>query len=260
LYQVHGGALPDEFFRGKRLLTWLLKKVLITTDAIVLLAKSEYRSYRAFVPNARIELIANAIDASALTAESLDRKQSGPLNLVYVGRLARNKGIFETVESFAQLTREGRNMRLAFVGSGPDEGMLRERVAQLNLIDKVHFAGPVFGEAKNALWRTAHVFTFPTFHREGMPYALLEAMAAGAVPVTTAVGGIPDVVTDGIHGFLVSNEQSPNLAAALRRLDDDRAALASMAEAGRERVLADFTVTRLADSFQHLYNSLTLGN
>jgi len=100
------------------------------------------------------------------------------------------------------------------------------------------------------------VFSFPTYHREGLPYALLEAMAAGAVPVTTRVAAIPDVMQDGVHGLLVKPRDAAGLARALARLDDDRAGLAGMAEAGRARVLEAYTVDRLADDFQRLYAGL----
>jgi glycosyltransferase involved in cell wall biosynthesis len=260
LYQVHGGALPEELFRGNSLLTSLLSRVLNAPDVVVLLAQIEYQAYRAFVPGVRLEVIANAIDTTALVKESLNLKASGPLHLVYVGRLAGNKGVFEAVASLAMLTREGRSMHLTIAGSGPEEAMLRARVVELDMLDHVHFAGPLFGEAKDALWRSAHVFTFPTYAREGLPYALLEAMAAGAVPVTTRVGGIPDVMTDGVHGILVEAMDPAGLAAALRRLDDDRVSLACMAEAGRARVLSDYTVARLANDFRRLYFSLMAGD
>jgi glycosyltransferase involved in cell wall biosynthesis len=147
-------------------------------------------------------------------------------------------------------------MRLTVAGLGPDDARLRAIVAELGLNDDVYFAGPLHGEEKDALWRRAHVFAFPTYHREGLPYALLEAMAAGAVPVTTAVGAIPDVMVDNEHGVLVETKNPAAVADALRRLDDDRLLLARMAEAGRSRVLSNYTVSRLANDFRRVYLDL----
>jgi glycosyltransferase involved in cell wall biosynthesis len=95
---------------------------------------------------------------------------------------------------------------------------------------------------------------------EGLPYALLEAMAAGAVPITTRVGAIPDVMQDGVHGLLIEAKDPAGLARATARLDDDRDALARMAEAGRQRVLTEYTVERLAQDFKRIYASLTIGD
>jgi glycosyltransferase involved in cell wall biosynthesis len=143
---------------------------------------------------------------------------------------------------------------LSIAGSGPQEDQLRARVADLHLDERVHFLGRLFDERKEALWRSAHIFVFPTFFLEGLPYALLEAMAVGAVPVTTRAGAIPDVVEDGVHGVFVPPRKPAALAAAIARLDDDRRTLVRMAEASRQRVVERYTLTRLADDFRRLYS------
>lgn len=253
LYQVHGGALPQDMFRGKVWRTWLLGKVLRSADLVVLLAQVEQEAYRRFVPGVRLEVIANAIDPGTLVQHRLEAATSGPLHVVYVGRIAENKGVFEAVAALGQLRDQGRMMRLTIAGGGPDEARLRALVAELSLDDRVHFAGPLYGEAKDALWRSAHVFAFPTYHREGLPYALLEAMAVGAVPITTRVGAIPDVLSDGVEGLVIEPKDTAAMTDALRRFDDDRSLVARMAQAGRARVLLNYTVSRLAEDFRRAY-------
>lgn len=256
IYQVHGGALPDEFCRRSPFLNRLLKRVLRASEVVVLLTQVELDAYRKFVPCARLELIANAIDTNSLGRETITEKPKGTLHLAYLGRLIEEKGIFEAVEALAILVREKRTVTLSIAGSGPKECQLRARVADLGLDDSVHFMGPLFDARKDALWRSAHIFVFPTFFPEGLPYALLEAMAAGAVPVTTRVGAIPDVLEDGVHGVLVPAQEPAALAAAIARFDDDRGSLARMAEAGRRRVVEHYTLARLADDFRKLYSSV----
>lgn len=255
VYQVHGGALPEEFFRGNSLLTALLRWSLRLPDVVVLLAQLELDAYRRFLPGHRLEVVPNAIEAGVLLMRDLDAPRQGPLRLAYLGRLTENKGIFEAVEALARLRDEGRDLRLDIAGGGPDEAGLRQRVAALGLEDRVRFHGPLFGEAKDRLWREADVFVFPTY-REGLPYALLEAMAAGAVPVTSRVGAMPDVMQHGAHGLFVEPRDIAGLAAAIAQLDDDRDLLGRLARAGRERVLAHYTVARLAADFARIYRSL----
>jgi len=254
VYQVHGGALPEEFFADNKLLTGLLRWVLKQSDIVVLLAQMELKAYRCFLPGQRLEVIANAIDA-AVTELPADR-QAGALHLVYLGRIVANKGIFETVEALALLAGQGRELHLTVAGSGPDEERLQARVHELGLDKQVSFKGSVFGADKNRLWHAGHIFAFPTYHREGLPYALLEAMAAGAVPITTKTGAIPDVMQDGVHGLFVDAQDAAGLAGAIARLDDDRKTLADMAEAGQKRVLEHYTVERLANDFARVYESL----
>jgi glycosyltransferase involved in cell wall biosynthesis len=260
VYQVHGGALPEEFFSGNAFLTGLLRWVLSMPDAVVLLAQVELDAYQRFVPKQRLVVAANAIDAGPLVSKPIKSKTAGPLQLVYLGRLAWNKGIYEAIEALGTLVKEGRDLKLSIAGGGPEESAIKQRVAELGLSEHVRFPGPLFGEAKDALWSASDVFVFPTFHREGLPYALLEAMAAGAVPITTRVGGIPDVMQDGVHGLLIEAKDPAGLARAIGRLDDDRDALARMAEAGRQRVLAEYTVERLAQDFKRIYATLIKGN
>jgi glycosyltransferase involved in cell wall biosynthesis len=99
------------------------------------------------------------------------------------------------------------------------------------------------------------VLAFPT-HGEGLPYALLESMAAGAVPVISPVGGIPDVMQDQVHGVFVPPRNPRALADALERLHHDRASLQRMAVAGRQRIVEQYSVSRMTADFQHLYASL----
>lgn len=255
VYQVHGGALPEDFFTGNRLLTGILRGVLKLPNAVVLLGQPQLKAYRRFLPEQRLEVVPNAINAAL---EPLAAKPPGPLHLVYLGRFAENKGIFEVLEAIALLVKQQRELRLSIGGGGSAEGRIRARVNELGLTEQVNFTGPIFGTDKDRLWQAGHVFAFPTYHREGLPYALLEAMAAGTVPITTRIGATPDVMQDGVHGLFVEAKDALGLAEAIARLDDDRALLARMAEAGRERVLAHYTVERMADDFGRIYASLSI--
>ena len=96
----------------------------------------------------------------------------------------------------------------------------------------------------------------PSYHLEGLPYALLEGMAAGLVPIVTRVGAIPDVVTPEVHGLFVPPRDPQAVAAALETLHADRAALARMGAAARERVKSHYSVDRVAGDFTVLYRIL----
>ena len=90
-------------------------------------------------------------------------------------------------------------------------------------------------------------------YSEGLPYALLEAMAAGVVPIVTPVGAIPDVVGDGEHGLLVAPADAVAVAAALERLSVNRKDLERMSAACRARIAAAYSIDRVARDFTQLY-------
>lgn len=257
VYQVHGGALPQVLFRDSRLLTGLLKLVLSSADVVVLLAQEELLAYHNFVPAQSLEVIPNAIEIHADAQwKKTPSSQDGPLRLVYVGRLAENKGIFEIVEALRILCSEGKNVQLVVAGSGPEEVRLRSHVEDLGLNDHISFVGAIFGEEKKLIWEEADLFVFPTYHCEGLPYTLLESMAARTPPVISPVGAIPDVMEDGVHGVFVSSRNPEALAMAIERLDSDRALICRMGEAGRQRIENYYTVARLAGDFRKIYNNL----
>jgi glycosyltransferase involved in cell wall biosynthesis len=256
VYQVHGGALPQDFFSDSRVLTALLRRVLCCPDVVVLLSRSEMTAYRQFVPNVRLELIANAIEVPAANVAAGRYAGHAPLEVVYVGRLADDKGVFEIVEAARILHDRGVEMHFSFAGKGPAEAQLRAAIDAADLGGSVTLLGGVFGAAKQELWERSSVFAFPTYHREGLPYALLESMASGAVPVISPVGAIPDVMQHEVQGLFVSSQNPPALADALERLDDDRGLLLRLAIAGRTRVVEGYSVTRLAAEFHQLYSSL----
>jgi len=263
ILQIHGGSLPHEFFAGRRWATALFRRVLRAADAVVALGKPEWQAFRDFVPDVRVHLIPNAVVLASASASVGDSEQAG-LRLLFLGRLDAAKGLFELLEAVAVLVRSGRLIRLLIAGSGSEEATLRARVEAHGLHPQVEFTGARFGADKQALLQWAQVFVLPS-HAEGLPYALLEAMAAGIVPVVSAVGSVPDVVGDLEHGLLVTPHRVDELVAALARLDDDRALLARLGVAARARIIERFGLEQFARSFARLYrqvdcDSRTSGN
>ena len=253
--QVHGGAMPQEFFRGHALLTWVLRRFLVASDAVTVLSSAELAAYREFDQRIRIHLVPNAIDPKGLADRERGYSRDAPLRLAYVGRLVRAKGLFELVEALAELVREGRQFRLAIAGRGPDEEALAEACAKAELGSRVRFLGGVFGTEKHRLLLESDLFMFPSY-MEGLPYSLLEAMAAGCVPITTPVAAIPDVVRHGEQGLFVPAKDAHAIALCIAMLDDDREELVRMGRAARRRVLERYTLSRLTGDLRGLYASV----
>lgn len=258
VYQVHGGSLPADFFASVPPLATLLRRSLLLADRVVLLARSEMDAYARFAPDARLVHIPNAIVPVEVDLRSERYDAHRPLEVVYIGRLAADKGVFEVVAAVKLLRDRGIAARLTIAGSGPAQEQLRRLIESQRLGVLAHLVGAVFGEAKQRLWRQAHVLAFPTYHREGLPYALLEAMASGTVPVVTPVGAIPDVAQDEVHALFVPPRDPQALADALQRLASDRLLLERLARAAHARVVEGFSVARMTEEFALLYSSLAV--
>jgi len=256
LYQVHGGRLPRDFFAGSAILTAFLRWTLGIPDLVVVLAQCELAAYREFIPRQQVVALPNGIDCRAFGAVPTVRSSpGGPLKLVYIGRVAREKGLYETLQGLSLVQEMDVDARLVIAGSGAEEGRLERYAQALGIGSRVTFAGPVFGKDKVSLLAGADVMLLPSYG-EGLPYALLEAMAAGVPVIATPVGAIPDVVSEGIHGFLVPPRDGKAIAEAIAILAGDRERLSWMSRACRRRVRAAFSIERLASEFAQRYAQL----
>lgn len=253
--QIHGGKLPQAFLGRTTVAHALLRRLLALPDALVVLAEAEVAAYRRFLPHQRVALIPNGIDCSGVDAPRPAPPADAPLRMVYCGRLVGGKGLEELATGLSAARRQGVDATLTIVGSGTDEGRLRALTAQLRLDDVVTFAGAAHGEEKADLLRQADVFLLPSYS-EGLPFALLEAMAAGNAVIATRVGAIPDVVVPGIHGMLVPPRDATALADAIVCMARDHAALARMQQACIRRITAGYSLEPLAARFADLYGQL----
>lgn len=164
----------------------------------------------------------------------------GVVRAVALGRLGVRKGSYDLVAAVAALPPAVRaRLHLTLAGDGEvDE--VRAAVAAAGVGDAVTVSGWVDPAGRDALLATAQVFALPSYD-EGLPMALLEAMAAGLAPLTTPVGAIPDAITDGVDGVLVPPGDVPALAGALARLVEDPALRETISTGARRRA-GDFAI------------------
>jgi glycosyltransferase involved in cell wall biosynthesis len=140
-----------------------------------------------------------------------------PLRMVSLGRLGANKGSYDLVRAIGLLPNEIRaNLRVTLAGDG-EVDRVRALVRANGLDDIIDVVGWVGVTRRDQLLAESAIFVLPSYS-EGLPMAVLEAMANGVVPVTTAVGAIPEVVTHGVNGVLVTPGDPGQLAAALQSL------------------------------------------
>jgi glycosyltransferase involved in cell wall biosynthesis len=150
----------------------------------------------------------------------------------------------------------GESFRFQIAGSGPDEDFLRQLVSDKGVEDIVEFLGPVFGEDKMRFWEGIDIFVFPTFHREGLPYTILEALASGTPTLSTRVGGIPDVIQNSVQGVLLDDHDPASVATAIEAMLSDRQRLREMSVAAMQRASDHYGVERLASQFDRIYQEL----
>lgn len=170
---------------------------------------------------------------------------SDPAKILCVASLRPYKGIPVLLEACRRLMDEGVIFRCEIAGEGPMRPELERRIAELGLAGAVSLLGALPQHEVTRLLGEAAVFVLPSVvapdgQMEGIPVALMEAMAAGRPVVASALSGIPELVEDGVSGILVQPGDAPGIAAALKRLLADPGLRLRLGGRGRERVEAEF--------------------
>jgi glycosyltransferase involved in cell wall biosynthesis len=232
-------------------------------DAVVCVSEAQGRRVRqAKVPDNKIAVIRNAIDADAFRAP--DPKYADLLRRLFkkppkrivgaAGRLSPEKGFEQLVDAAGLVLRHDPDIGFIHFGDGPSRAALARRIAGTGLGERFILAG--FRADLGHFLPHLDVIALPSF-TEGLPVVLLEAFAAGVPAIATAVGGTPEIVEDGRSGYLVPPGDPP--AMARRVLDILRAEpnRLAMGQQGRDRVRAQFTFTAQSAQYQRLFHALT---
>jgi glycosyltransferase involved in cell wall biosynthesis len=171
----------------------------------------------------------------------------------WVGRMTGVKRTDDVLEALRLLRERGVDAVLLLVGDGPDRQHVEHRASELGIVRHCLFLG--YQEDVSGWYRAFDAMILPSAN-EGTPVVAIEALAAGRPVVATSVGGVPDVVREGVDGFLVPMGDTEALAERLARLAEDPALRARMGAAGRESVPARYAVGRLVGDIDELYRSL----
>lgn len=222
--------------------------------AVIAVSDGVAQSIEATVP---VEVVIHGIDGEAMhhgaearTAARLALGLGREAPVVgTVGNFTAKKDHATLLDAFAQVHADRPGARLMLVGLGPLEDQLRDQAERLGVADAVLFTG--MRDDVFELLPALDVFVLSS-RFEGLPIALLEAMASGVAPVATRVGGIPEVITDGEDGLLVDPGDPGLLAAALTKLLADDTDRTRMATAARHRA-ADFDLGKAVRHIESVY-------
>lgn len=246
IIHIHGSDY-DSFFRNasSRTKAFLTKLHNLASCNIVL---SQYwkQFFISEMSVRNIAVIPNGVDTS-LYAASRTPYQSG--KLLFLGRLGERKGIYDLIQAMVILRDRGLLPRLYLAGDGELEKVM-EKIQVSNLQNQISIEGWCDKEKKLALLRATSVLILPSYN-EGLPVAILEAMAAGKVIISTPVGGIPELIIPQQNGFLVPPGDIDSLANAIEQ---------TMLPVNEEimRTISSRNEQRISETFdrQIIYNNL----
>ncbi len=246
---VHG---PDEFYDVPG---FFLKDKISAAKfvcAIGMYARSQLMKCSAAEHWEKFELTRLGVDPSSFMPRVLPISATC-FEILCVGRLVPAKGQHVLLAALAVLKADGRAVHLTLIGDGPDRASLVEQTKLRNLEGSVTFEGVVNQDRIRAFYESADVFALASF-AEGIPVALMEAMAMEIPCVTTWITGVPELISDGVDGLLIAPSDVHALADAIARLMDDLDLRKRIGQAGRRKVESHFELSRsvqnLADVFR----------
>ena len=220
-----GGSLDGEYRRKVRDIERLLVE---QSDGIICCSNYmlDHIQYVLGAVKTKIRVIPNGVEASRFnngrqpqlipTGVSEDRK-----TILYVGRIVREKGIFTLLDAFEKLRKQGKDVSLVLVGEGPLKEDLAKEVLRRKLNDRVKLAGFVDEKKLVSLYNSSDAFVLPS-HYEPFGMVALEAMASRVPVVVSDVGGLSEIVEDGITGVKVPAANPSTLAEGILRVLEDR--------------------------------------
>lgn len=229
------GFRPYDFRVYHRLMSPALRVVWKHASAIVANSNGLRQLAHAFDARFEIPVIPNGIDLQAYTSTARD--WSFP-RLLSVGRIVHQKGLDLAMQALGGLKELAWEWRIA--GDGPQMQVLRSLANELGIADRVHFLGWQSREQLIKAYEQANVFLFPSRH-EGMPNAMLEAMASGLPVIASCIAGSEELVLNDRTGYLVASEDVESLRTALRKFLIDPALREQMGVASRLHAEANYS-------------------
>ena len=258
---LRGSDVPgyDATNRSLQLLHGLLKpvsrRIWRRADAVVALSDSLQALALRTLPDKPIAVIPNGIGVERFypSANGHPHSTGAPLRVLTVARLIRRKGLDELLRAVARLRDVP--LQLTIQGSGRHEAELQRLTVSLGISDQVIFSGFRPRELLPPIYQAADVFVMPS-RSESFGLAVLEAMACGLPVVISRVGGMVDLVEDGVNGFVVPPDDAEGLAAAIRRLASQPALRREMGRRNARQAKSRYTWDRVVDAYLAVYGGI----
>jgi colanic acid/amylovoran biosynthesis glycosyltransferase len=233
---IHG---PEEFYEAEQ--CYLPRKIERAKFIFCIsdFCRSQLMKYSHPVHWNKMHVVRLGVDTEEFRPVS--REPKVPLQIVCVGRLVAAKGQHILLQAFSRVRSKGQAVHLTYIGDGPDRTSLEREVAEYRLGEHVTFRGALNHDQTREQMAKADIFALASF-AEGIPVALMEAMAMGIPCVSTSVAGIPELIRDNVDGLLVPPSSAESFASAIESLVLDHALRERLGTTGRAHVVEHYNL------------------
>lgn len=257
VYHFHNKGVSA---RQDKWLDNLLYRIVFKNAAVILLSKHLHPDIQKYVSKENIYYCPNGVpDVVGRNSVSILKEEKKNVNILFLSNLIESKGVFVLLDACKILHNKQVPFHCTFVGGIGDvnEDQFNDKVGKLNIESRVAYLGKRYGIQKESEFAKADIFAFPTYyHNETFGLVNLEAMQHSLPIVSTFEGGIPDVVEDGVTGFLVPQKNAQALADKLEILINNPQMRQQMGVAGREKYEKEFTLDTFETTLTYILNTV----
>jgi len=216
------------------------------------------RLEKAGCPPSRIKVLHSGIDCRLFRFSERYKGKEDGIRLLSIGRFVEKKGLEYAIEAVANLTKTGREVNYTIIGDGERRAKLEKMVRDLKISSSVTFLGWCEHGEIIRLLEDSHLLIAPSVtaedgDQEGIPNVLKEAMATGLPVLSTFHSGIPELVENGVTGYLVPERDTQALTERLIYLYDHPEHWAEMGKKARDKIDAEFDMAKINDSLEQVY-------
>ncbi|HEX9974804.1 MAG TPA: glycosyltransferase family 4 protein [bacterium] len=253
IIQFHGGNISC-LLKNNRL-PFYIKLIFKLASHIIVLTEIQKKSMAAFCEKNKITVIPNMIDTSLFPKHQ--QNQNGKISILYMSKVEYKKGAFDVIEVISQVVKYHNHINFIFAGDGPDLKQLKLLCCENGCEEFIKFLGHIEDQRKIDFLSNGDIFLFPSHYQEGMPYALLEAMAAGLPVIATNTGGIPEIISHNKNGLLVPPGQPDQLSEAIFQLIKHPRKRNTFGKMNRQKAVSEFDINIVCNKFNHIYEKLS---
>lgn len=251
LLHIHGGKYLAHEFENK-MLEKIAAKMLESADMVLVLSELEKKIIETRWKNQKVKVLENAV---ALERAQPPNRVSGEKTIIYLGRLTESKGLREIVQAVKILKSENYRFNFRAFGAGDLKDVFAAEMSQI-LAGEFYFGGVIAGEEKWRELAKADIFLLPSRDGEGLPMAMLEAMAANCAVVVSEMASIGAVVRDGANGFLVEPKNVSQIVSKLKMILADEINLEDLQKNARETIAENFNLMDYIVKLENIYREL----
>lgn len=252
---IHATSFDKFYQNSNSLIKHLIKRTLNITDKTIVLSSRSKSFFAKLVPEHRLKVIPNSVKCALFNNETQRHVKSNVVKVLFIGGTeAKRKGMYDVLRAIPIVAEKyGSNILFVFVGKC-DVEKIKAICKEKNISDYVEILGYIETEEKVKVIVSSDIYVLPSYS-EGLPVTILEAMAAGLPIISTPVGSIPEVIEEGVNGYLIKPGDYYGLAEKILILAKDAHLRQTMGKKNVEKIKTQYNEKIVMQKLKDVYNS-----